>query len=82
MAEALLKDYEDQQEAGTPNEKPDKVVEDQTPSQGGKAVQQDKAKAASDQVWLNNLTTSPAQFLKRKFMLQEAARRQAGEGAP
>ncbi|BAN48435.1 VWA domain-containing protein [Metapseudomonas resinovorans] len=82
LAEALLKDYEDQQEAGTPNEKPDKVVEDQTPSKGGKAVQQDKAKAASDQVWLNNLTTSPAQFLKRKFMLQETARRQAGEGRP
>ncbi|AYF86687.1 VWA domain-containing protein [Pseudomonas sp. DY-1] len=79
LAEALLKDYEDQQEEGTPNEKPDKVVEDQTPSQGGKSVQQDKAQAASDQVWLNNLTTSPAMFLKRKFSLQEAARQKAQE---
>ncbi len=82
LAETLLKDYESQQQAGTPDEKADKVVEDQTPSKGGKPVQQDKAMAASDQVWLNNLTTSPAQFLRRKFMLQEAARQQAGEGTP
>ncbi|NWL80130.1 hypothetical protein DM872_25080 [Pseudomonas taiwanensis] len=81
LAQALLKDYEDQQQEGTPNEKPDKVVEDQTPSQGGKQVQQDKAQAASDQVWLNNLTTSPAMFLKRKFSLQEAARQQAKEAS-
>lgn len=81
LAQDLLKDYEDQQEQGTPDEKPDKVVEDQTPSKGGKPVQQDKAKAASDQAWLNNLTTSPAQFLKRKFSLQDAARN-AAEATP
>ncbi|MCY1533465.1 hypothetical protein D9M68_687930 [compost metagenome] len=82
LAQALLKDYEDQQQEGTPDEKPDKVVEDQTPSQGGKPVQQDKAKVASDQAWLNNLTTSPAQFLKRKFSLQDAARQKAVEMTP
>ncbi len=82
LAQALLKDYEDQQQAGTPDEKADKVVEDQTPSKGGKAVQQQQAQAASDQVWLSNLTTSPAQFLKRKFRLQDAARQQSSGAAP
>ncbi|CAM3010449.1 VWA domain-containing protein [Pseudomonas plecoglossicida] len=74
LAEALLKDYEDQQEASPPNEKPDKVVEDQTPAAGGQQQQQQTPQAASDQLWLNNLTTSPAQFLKRKFALQDAAK--------
>ena len=82
LAQALLKDYEDQQQAGTPDEKADKIVEDQTPSKGGKQMEQKTAKAASDQLWLNNLTTSPALFLKRKFRLQEAARGTATENAP
>ncbi|MBC3480896.1 VWA domain-containing protein [Pseudomonas sp. SWRI77] len=80
LAEALLKDYEDQQKAGTPDEKADKVVEDQTPSKGAKQKQQQTPQAASDQVWLNNLTTSPAQFLRRKFLLQDASR-QTAEGS-
>ncbi|MFJ3077146.1 VWA domain-containing protein [Pseudomonas sp. NPDC087029] len=74
LAQALLKDYQDQQQADPPDEKPDKVVEDQTPSAGGKQQQQQTAQAASDQLWLNNLTTSPAQFLRRKFALQDAAK--------
>ncbi|WEL57727.1 VWA domain-containing protein [Pseudomonas kermanshahensis] len=81
LAEALLKDFEDQQEQGPPTEKPDKVVEDQTPS-GGKTQQQTTPQAASDQLWLDNLTTSPAQFLKRKFSIQDAARQQAAKEAP
>ncbi|MNC60709.1 hypothetical protein D3C75_1106050 [compost metagenome] len=81
LAQALLKDYEDQQKAGTPDEKADKVVEDQTPSTGAKQKQQLTPQAASDQVWLNNLTTSPAQFLRRKFLLQDASR-QTAEGTP
>ena len=74
LAEALRKDYEDQQQAKPPDEQPDKVVEDQTPAAGGKQQQQQTPQAASDQLWLNNLTTSPAQFLKRKFALQDAAK--------
>lgn len=81
LAEALQKDYEEQQQAGLPDVGADKVEEDPIPK-GGKATQQDKAMAASDQVWLNNLTTSPALFLQRKFRLQEAARQPAAEGAP
>ncbi|MEN0107846.1 MAG: VWA domain-containing protein [Pseudomonas sp.] len=77
LARALLADYNDQQKNQPPDEKADKVVEDQTPSAGGKAVPQKKGVAASDQVWLNNLTTSPAKFLQRKFSLQDAAARSA-----
>ncbi|MFJ4396768.1 VWA domain-containing protein [Pseudomonas sp. NPDC089396] len=82
LAEALLKDYEDQQQADPPDEKADKVVEDQTPAAGGKQQQQQTPQAASDELWLNNLTTSPAQFLKRKFALQDAARQQTAKEAP
>lgn len=82
LAEALEKDYEEQQEAGTPDLKADKVEEDNKPQKGGKLAQQDKSMASSDQAWLNNLTTSPAQFLRRKFMLQEAARETAAEDSP
>ncbi|MCE7761327.1 VWA domain-containing protein [Pseudomonas putida] len=82
LAEALLKDYEGQQQAGTPDEKADKVVEDQTPSAGDQQQQQKTPQAASDQLWLNNLTTSPAQFLKRKFSIQDATRKAASQGAP
>jgi Ca-activated chloride channel family protein len=74
LAEALLKDYEDQQQEGPPDEKADKVVEDQTPTAGGKQQQQQTPQAASDELWLNNLTMSPAQFLRRKFALQDAAK--------
>ncbi|MNW15671.1 hypothetical protein D3C71_2142540 [compost metagenome] len=74
----MAKDYDDQQQAGTPDEQADKVVEDQTSSKGADQRQQVTAQAASDQAWLNNLATSPAPFLKRKFALQDAARRPAG----
>ncbi|MFJ4445759.1 VWA domain-containing protein [Pseudomonas sp. NPDC089422] len=79
LAQALQKDYEDQQQVN-PEVKPDKVVEDQTPVEGGKAQQQKTAMAASDQLWLDNLNTSPGQFLKRKFQLQQAVRRPVEEG--
>lgn len=78
LAQALERDYDDQQKAGTPDEKADKVVEDQTSGKAGQKREQVTAKAASDDAWLNNLTTSPAQFLKRKFALQDAARQPSG----
>lgn len=82
LAQALEKDYDDQQQAGTPDEKADKVVEDQTSSKGGKDKQQTTAQAASDELWLNNLSTSPAQFLRRKFSLQDAARQSPAGTTP
>ncbi|EJT84020.1 hypothetical protein PPS11_26961 [Pseudomonas putida S11] len=78
LAQSPAKDYDDQQKAGTPDEKADKVVEDQTSSKGAQQREQVTTKAASDDAWLNNLTTSPAQFLKRKFALQDAARQPFG----
>lgn len=80
LAQALLADYQDQQAQSPPDEKPDKVVEDQTPSAGSK--RQEVAKAASDQRWLDNLATSPGQFLKRKFQIQQAARQTPQEQQP
>ncbi|MNQ35552.1 Tetratricopeptide repeat protein [compost metagenome] len=82
LARALQQDHEAQQEAGTPDEKPDQTLEDQTPSKGGKSQQQQTPQASSDQLWLSNLNTSPAQFLKRKFLLQDAASERATEPAP
>lgn len=82
LAQALLKDHEAQQEAGTPDEKADKTVEDNTSSKGGKEEQQQTPQASSDELWLNNLNTSPAQFLKRKFLLQDTARPPTEEPSP
>nr|WP_294980761.1 VWA domain-containing protein [uncultured Pseudomonas sp.] len=73
LALALQKDRDDQQEAGPPDEKADKIEYDNDAGKG-KTVQQKSQQASSDQMWLNNLTTSPAQFLRRKFQLQDASR--------
>ncbi|SNR81620.1 VWA domain-containing protein [Pseudomonas segetis] len=81
LAQALQKDYENQQEAGTPDEKPDEIKFDNKSDQG-KDIAQPVAKAASDQLWLDNLTTSPARFLKQKFALQDAKRQQETEASP
>ncbi|MBO3273840.1 VWA domain-containing protein [Pseudomonas schmalbachii] len=81
LAEALEKDREDQQEAGPPDEKADKVDFDNKADKG-KSVEQKTAQASSEQLWLDNLSTSPARFLKRKFQLQDAARRQPAGGTP
>ncbi|QRY77681.1 VWA domain-containing protein [Pseudomonas sp. PDNC002] len=76
LAEALKKDREAQQEAGPPAEKPDQEVFDNTADQG-KTVKLAAGKAASDEQWLDNLSTSPTQFLRRKFLLQDAAPKEA-----
>ncbi|WEJ69767.1 VWA domain-containing protein [Pseudomonas sp. PSE14] len=76
LAQALLKDRDDQQEAGPPDEKADKIEFDNKTGKG-KTVQMKSQQASSDQLWLNNLTTSPEQFLRRKFQLQDAARETA-----
>ena len=71
LAQALLKDRDDQQQAGPPDEKPDEVKFDNT-GKGGKQIETKVKRASSDQQWLDNLTTSPAMFLKQKFLLQSA----------
>ncbi|WP_339487543.1 VWA domain-containing protein [Pseudomonas sp. EL_65y_Pfl2_R95] len=81
LAQALQKDYESQQEATPPGDKPDEVKFDNKTNKG-QDTPLPVIKAASDQLWLDNLTTSPARFLKQKFMLQDAKRQQDTEPSP
>ncbi|MBM7061824.1 VWA domain-containing protein [Pseudomonas sp. UL073] len=78
LVTALQKDYEEQQEVA-PDIKSDKVEFDK-PSGKGKSVKMEGVKPTSDELWLRNLNTSPAQFLKQKFRLQ-AAQQQNNSGA-
>lgn len=74
LAIALQKDFEQAQQ-NAPRIKPDEVKFDKAPGKG--QVQKVKtAQAASDELWLQNLTTSPAKFLKQKFSLQDQAAHQ------
>jgi Ca-activated chloride channel family protein len=69
LAIALQKDT-DSAEQNTPEVKPDEIKMDKAPGKGqSKLVQTEQA--ASDEVWLQNLSTSPAKFLKQKFSLQD-----------
>ncbi|WAB90846.1 VWA domain-containing protein [Pseudomonas citronellolis] len=81
LAEALQKDRDAQQEAGPPDEKADEEVFDNSAGKG-KTLPSQSGQARSDEQWLNNLSTSPARFLKRKFLLQDAAREPAAEASP
>ncbi len=71
LAIALQKDT-DSAEQNTPEVKPDEIKMDKAPGKGqSKPVQTEQA--ASDELWLQNLSTSPAKFLKQKFSLQDQA---------
>ena len=71
LAIALQKDTESA-EQDAPEVKPDEIKMDKAPGKGqNKAVETEQA--ASDAQWLENLTTSPAKFLKQKFSLQDQA---------
>ncbi|UQS16550.1 VWA domain-containing protein [Pseudomonas sp. HS6] len=72
LAIALQKDTASA-EQNAPQTKPDEVKFDKAPGKGqSKAVETEQA--ASDALWLQNLTTSPAKFLKQKFSLQDQER--------
>jgi len=69
LAQALLKDT-DSAEKNAPETKPNEVKFDKAPGKGqSKKVETEQA--TSDALWLQNLTTSPAKFLKQKFSLQD-----------
>ncbi|WP_192560785.1 VWA domain-containing protein [Pseudomonas allokribbensis] len=71
LAIALQKDTASA-EQNAPQTKPDEVKFDKAPGKGqSKTVETEQA--ASDALWLQNLTTSPAKFLKQKFSLQDQA---------
>ncbi|MNX95201.1 Tetratricopeptide repeat protein [compost metagenome] len=71
LAQALQKDTESA-EQNAPDTKPDQVKFDKAPGKGqSKTIETQQA--TSDALWLQNLTTSPAKFLKQKFSLQDQA---------
>ncbi|AYC33058.1 VWA domain-containing protein [Pseudomonas cavernae] len=75
--------YQDQQEEGekAPELKPDEEKFDNKTGKG-KTEQMQAPKTPSDELWLRNLSTSPAKFLKQKFSLQDAARKASNGGQP
>jgi len=71
LAIALEKDT-DSAAQNAPEVKPDEIKMDKAPGKGqSKQVQTEQA--ASDELWLQNLSTSPAKFLRQKFSLQDQA---------
>lgn len=69
LAIALQKDT-DSAAQNTPQVNPDAIKLDKAAGKGqSKPLQTEQA--ASDALWLQNLSTSPATFLKRKFSLQD-----------
>jgi Ca-activated chloride channel family protein len=72
LSKALQKDYTDAQNKA-PQVKADALKYDRKPGQGkDHAVTQ--GASPSDTQWLQNLDTSPARFLQRKFSLEDAQR--------
>ncbi|WP_449105391.1 VWA domain-containing protein [Pseudomonas mohnii] len=71
LAIALQKDTESA-EQNAPEVKPDEIKMDKAPGKG-QSRPVPTQQAASDEQWLQNLTTSPAKFLKQKFSLQDQA---------
>jgi len=69
LALALKKDTENASD-NAPEVKPDALKFDKAAGKGkSKPIQTEQA--SSDALWLQNLTTSPANFLRRKFSLQD-----------
>ncbi|UVJ46273.1 VWA domain-containing protein [Pseudomonas sp. LS1212] len=79
LARALQKDYDDAAEKA-PQTEPDQVKFDK-PKDKGDSRQIETQQASSDELWLQNLTTSPATFLKQKFSLQDAEHQAPPAGA-
>jgi Ca-activated chloride channel family protein len=60
----------DEQQEEAPNQKPDEVKFDLKKNQGKKA--QIKMGEQTADVWMRNIQTSPADFLRRKFAIESA----------
>ncbi|MGH8819269.1 MAG: tetratricopeptide repeat protein, partial [Achromobacter pestifer] len=61
-----------QEQQGDQAEPPDQTIVDKT-AQTGKMVAAPVAQAASEDVWLRNLTLSPTRFLRGRFAVEDAA---------
>lgn len=70
---ARLLEAMSQEDQGDQAEPPDRSIQDKT-AQGGKMTKVPVAQATSEDVWLRNLTISPARFLRGKFAAEDAAR--------
>lgn len=63
-----------QEQQGDQSEPPDRTVADKT-AQAGQLAQVQVQQAASEDIWLRNLSLSPARFLRGKFAVQDAGER-------
>ncbi|MBB1627290.1 VWA domain-containing protein [Achromobacter sp. UMC71] len=61
-----------QEQQGDPADPPDRSIEDKT-ARAGKQMAAPAPRAASEEQWLNNLTLSPARFLRGRFAVEDAA---------
>lgn len=61
-----------QEDQGAQSEPADKIIEDKS-AEAGKMVATQARQATSEEMWLHNLTLSPARFLRGKFAAQDAA---------
>ena len=68
----------DQQYAPKDDEGTEQYDDKGKPGKGKDALIQNAPKQTSAEVWLRNLSTSPAGFLRRKFQLQQASEQPAG----
>lgn len=71
IVERLLAAMSQEQQGGQA-EPPDQTIADKT-AKDGKMVAAPAAQAASEDVWLRNLTLSPARFLRGRFAVEDAA---------
>ncbi|CAB3708876.1 hypothetical protein LMG3458_03096 [Achromobacter deleyi] len=69
-----------QEAQGDVAERPDQTIADQSARQGQKTAAP-VAQAASEEQWLNNLTLSPARFLRGRFAVEDAAANSATNSA-
>ncbi len=61
-----------QEAQGDQGEPPDKMVQDKT-AKAGQMMSTSARQASSEEMWLRNLSLSPARFLRGKFAAQDAA---------
>nr|WP_314355811.1 VWA domain-containing protein [uncultured Achromobacter sp.] len=61
-----------QEQQGQQAEPPDQTIADKT-AKAGKMVDAPAAQAASEDVWLRNLSLSPTRFLRSRFAIEDAA---------
>ena len=77
IAKSLLPPKPPEEEEGDipPNLKPDEVKEDDKGKRGKKVVMQQFDPEKMADIWMRNIQTSPADFLRRRFAIEDARER-------